>query len=116
MTLIDTLPAWAPLCGAALGGGGIGAGIRPILDYWKGRRRQTDEVAMGLVEKLQSRIERLEDAQAAERQLCDAKLSVLRHELRNVQSNFDALLLAIEVAPEKAAEVVAKLKAQRKAA
>jgi hypothetical protein len=114
MALIDTLPAWAPLFGAALGGGGIGAGLRPILKYWKGRQRQTDEVAMGLVEKLQTRIERLEEAQAAERQLCDAKLTVLRHELRNVQGNFDALLLAIEVAPEKAAEVVAKVKARRK--
>lgn len=116
MALIDIAPAWAPLCGAALGGGGIGAGIRPVLDYWKNRRRQTDEVAMGLVAKLQTRIERLEEAQEAERQLCDAKLSVLRHELRNVQGNFDALLLAIEIAPEKAAEVVAKLKARRKAA
>jgi len=116
MALIEMLPAWAPLCGAALGGGGIGAGMRPVLDYWKSRRRQTDEVAMGLVEKLQARIERLEEAQEAERQLCDAKLSVLRHELRNVQGNFDALLLAIEVAPEKAAEVVARVKARRKAA
>ena len=116
MALIDIFPAWAPLCGAALGGGGIGAGMRSILDYWKGRRSQTDKVAMGLVEKLQARIDRLEEAQAAERQLCDAKLSVLRHELRNVQGNFDALLLAIEVAPEKAAEVVAKVKARREAA
>ncbi len=115
MALIDTFPAWAPLCGAALGGGGIGAGLRPILGYWKGRRRQTDAVAMELVERLQSRIGRLEESQAAERELCDAKLSALRHELRNVQGNFDALLLAIEVAPEKAAEVVAKIKARRKA-
>jgi len=110
MSLIETIPSWAPLCGAALGGSGIGAGLRPVLDYWKGRRAQTDDVAMGLVEKLQTRIERLEEAQAAERQLCDAKLSVLRHELKNVQGNFDALLLAIEVAPEKAAEVAAKVK------
>jgi hypothetical protein len=113
MALIETIPAWAPFFGAAIGGGGIGAGMRPILDYWKGRRRQTDEVAMGLVEKLQTRIERLEEAQEAERQLCDAKLSVLRHELKNVQGNFDALLLAIEVAPERAAEVVARVKARR---
>ena len=115
MTLIDTIPAWAPMCGAALGGGGIGAGLRPILDYWKGRRRQTDEVAMRLVAKLQARIERLEESSATERQLCDARLSMLRHELNNVQSNFDALLLAIEVAPEKAAEVVARIKRRRAA-
>jgi len=99
--MIETIPAWAPMCGAALGGGGLGAGLRPILDYWKGRRRQTDEVAMGLVEKLQARIERLEESSAAERQLCDAKLSVLRHELKNVQGNFDALLLAIEWRPKR---------------
>ena len=116
MALIDVFPTWAPLFGAALGGGGIGAGVRPILTYWKGRRRQTDEVAMGLVEKLQARIDRLEDAQVAERQLCDAKLSVLRHELRNVQGNFDSLLLTIEIAPEKAVEVIARVKARRKAA
>jgi len=116
MGMNEFLPTWVPLCGAALGGGGIGAGLRPILDYWKGRQRQTDEVAMGLVEKLQTRIDRLEEGQAAERELCDTKLSVLRHELRNVQGNFDALLLAIEVAPEKAAEVIAKVKARRKAA
>ena len=115
MGLLDTMPAWASICGAALGGGGIGAGVRPILYYWKNRRAQTDEVAISLVDKLQARIERLEEAQAAERQLCDAKLSVLRHELNNVQGNFDALLLAIEVAPEKAAEVVAKVKTRRAA-
>ena len=116
MSWLETMPAWASLCGAALGGGGIGAGVRPILDYLRNRRAQADEVAMGLVEKLQTRIERLESAQVAERQLCDAKLSVLRHELKNVQGNFDALLLAIEVAPEKAAEVVAKIKSRRAAA
>ena len=116
MPLLENAPAWAALCGAAMGGGGIGAGLRPILDYMRGRRRQTDEVAMGLVEKLQARIERLEESSAAERQLCDAKLSVVRHELKNVQSNFDALLLAIEIAPEKAAEVVAKIKARRSGA
>jgi len=115
MTLSETVPAWLSLCGAAIGGGGVGAGLRPVLEYWKGRRAQTDEVAMGLVEKLQARIERLEEGQAAERQLCDAKLALLRHELKNVQGNFDALLLAIEVAPEKAAEVVAKVKARRSA-
>lgn len=114
MSLIDTIPAWAPIGAAALGGGGVGAGLRPILDYWRGRR-QADEVAMGLVEKLQARIERLEESSAAERQLCDAKLSLLRHELKNVQSNFDALLLAIEVAPERAAEVVARIQGRRAA-
>jgi hypothetical protein len=113
MSLLDITQAWAPLCAAAIGGGGIGAGLRPILDYMKGRRRQADDVAMSLVEKLQGRIERLEESSTAERALCDAKLAVLRHEFKNVQGNFDALLLAIEIAPEKAAEVVAKIKARR---
>ncbi len=113
MSILDTAATWGPVCGAAIGGGGVGAGFRPILDYWKGRRKQTDDVAMHLVEKLQGRIERLEESSAAERALCEAKLDVVRHELENVQGNFDALLLAIEIAPEKAAEVVAKIKARR---
>lgn len=101
------------LAGSALGGGGIVAVVRPFLDYLKTKRGQTDEVAMELVEKLQARIERLEEAASTERQLCDAKLAVLRHELRNIEGSFDSLMLAIEVAPEKAAEVVAKIKEQR---
>lgn len=96
-----------------IGGGGVGAGIRPILDYLKTKRGQTDEVAMGLVDKLQARVEQLERAQASERELCDTKLAVLRADLMNVQGNFDSLLLAIEIAPEKAAEVVAKIKDRR---
>jgi len=104
---------WVPMVAAAAGGGGATTLVRPLLDHFRNKRRQTDEVAMELVAKLQTRIERLEEAQEHERELCDAKLASLRHELRNVEGNFDALLLAIEVAPEKAAEVVAKIKARR---
>ena len=114
MHLSDLAQSWTPLCVAAISGGGIGAALRPVLEYWKGRRQQTDEVAMGLVEKLQARIERLEESSLAERAMCDAKLSALRHELKNVQGNFVALLLAIEVAPERAADVVAKIKARHR--
>lgn len=104
------------LGGAALGGGGLGAGVRPFLDYLKAKRGQTDEVAMGLVGRLQARIENLEAYSSRERELCDAKLELLRGELKVVQSDFDGLLLAIEVAPEKAAEVVAKVQQRRKRA
>ena len=68
---------------------------------------------MGLVDKLQGRIDHLEKSVDRERELCDTKLEVLRLELKHVQNNFESLLLAIEVAPEKAAEVVAKIKARR---
>lgn len=108
MTIIDWLPVLT-----GIGGGGLGAGIRPLLDFYRTKRQQSDEVAINLVEKLQARVEGLERDAEQERQSCDAKLSVLRHELRNVQNNFDALLLAIEVAPEKASEVVAKINARR---
>lgn len=113
MSLLADVPAWLSFGGAAIGGGGIGAGLRPLLEYRKNRRRQTDEVAMALVERLQTRVERLEESSAAERVWYEARLTTLRHELKNVQGNFDALLLAIEIAPEKAAEVVAKIKARR---
>jgi len=113
MSLLAQIPGWIPFVGSAVGGGGIGAGVRPLLEYWKGQRKQTDEVAMGLVEKLQARIDRLEQAQSAERELCDTKLQVLRQQLANVRGDFEALLLAIEIAPDKAAEVVARLKERR---
>ena len=110
MTIMDWLPVLT-----GIGGGGLGAGLRPVLDFYRIKRQQTDEIAVGLVEKLQARVDSLERGAEQERQLCDAKLSVLRHELRNVQGNFDALLLAIEVAPEKASEVVAKIMARKRA-
>lgn len=113
MSLLAQLPAWLPMVTAAVGGGGIGAGMRPLLEYWKGQRKQTDEVAMGLVAKLQARIEGLEKAQAHERDLCDAKLEVLRLEVQTYGGDLDALLLAIAVAPEKAAEIVAEVKERR---
>jgi hypothetical protein len=57
-----------------------------------------------------------------ERKLCDAKLAAsdakvdsLQHQLRLVEGMIDSLLLAIEVAPDKAAEVVAKVKDRREA-
>jgi len=37
---------------AALGGGGLVAVVRPFLEYLKGKRKQTDDGAMGLVGKL----------------------------------------------------------------
>lgn len=113
MSALDQAPGWVSFGATALGAGGIGAGVRPILDYLRGRRQQSDGVAMGLVEKLQTRIDRLEESSSSERQLCDAKLDTVRAELALVHGNFEALLLAIEIAPEKAAEVVAKIKARR---
>jgi hypothetical protein len=96
-------------------------------------REQKDEVALDLVEQLtkrvgevetraEERVRAVEDAAAMERKLCDAKLAAsdakvdsLQHQLRLVEGMIDSLLLAIEVAPDKAAEVVAKVKDRREA-
>lgn len=60
------------------------------------------------VEKLEAQLERQQVRHSAERALD-------RHRLNNVTQCFDALLLLIETAPEKAAEAVVKIKEMRKA-
>ncbi|WP_293971016.1 hypothetical protein [Sphingomonas sp.] len=77
---------------------------------------------MEAVEKrCDERIAAVEAASERERQVCDAKLevadqkiSVLRHELGIVESQFDGLLLAIRFAPpERIPEIVEIARRQR---
>jgi hypothetical protein len=124
MTLAD-IAGWWPQIASAVGGLGGGGLITGYLSHQRAKRKQTDDVALGMVEKLQvritevetyaaSRIDAVEKASVQERLLCDAKLeaadhkmSVLRHELGTVESVFDGLLLAIRFAPpEKIPEIV----------
>lgn len=60
------------------------------------QQQRVDIAAKGTAHE--QRIEKLETAASHEREVCDAKLSSLRHELRNVAANFDGVLLAIKYA------------------
>lgn len=103
------------ILGTLFGGAGLGGMLKTWLDHKRGVRKDTDEVALTLVGQLKARVESLEAASDRERVLCDAKLAVQRHRINNLSGNFDALLLLIEMAPEKAAEMVAKIKERRAA-
>jgi hypothetical protein len=85
------------------------------------KREQTDEVALSIVEELRGEMAAIRAEQVREREICDAKLeaadgkmAVLRHELRNVETSFDGLLLALKYAPpDRAPEIIADVMAMR---
>jgi len=79
---------------------------------WK---RQAEEVAERLRTDLIRRVERLERTLDIERAIHKAERSLDRHRLNNVTQCFDALLLLIEMAPERATEAVQKIKHMREA-
>lgn len=85
--------------------------IRQILP-WK---KQAAETEARLRSDLMRRVERLERTLDSERAIHKAERSLDRHRLNNVTQCFDALLLLIEMAPERAAESVAKIKEMRAA-
>lgn len=89
----------------------IGLLIRQI-GPWK---REQAAVETRLRTDLIRRVERLERTLDSERAIHKAERSLDRHRLNNVTQCFDALLLLIEMAPERASEAVAKIKDMRAA-
>lgn len=63
--------------------------------------------------ELRQRVEDLEMRLEADRARHEAQRRIDRHQINNLTQCLDALLLLLEVAPEKAAEHVAKIKAMR---
>jgi hypothetical protein len=106
-------PAIIALLTTLLGGAGVGAILKAWLDYKTGKRKQTDEVAMQLVGQLQVRLTTVEAKAARDEALCEAQLAVQRHRINNLSSAFDGLLLVMELAPDRASEAVARIKARR---
>lgn len=105
--MID-LSAFQLIC-AALGATGIGGLAVRVWDrhlgYQSAKRKQTDDVALQMVEELKQL--RAVDLQmfAAERAageareaLCAANLEVVRHQLSNVEGMFDGLLMTLRYA------------------
>lgn len=69
------------------------------------------KTAMG--DRRLSRIEKLEAKIDEQRVSYEAEISILRHDLNNVTTAFEALLMLIESKPEAAAEHVARIRAMR---
>ena len=77
---------------------------------WK---KQAAEAEAHLRADLIRRVEKLERTLDRERKRHNAERALDRHRLNNVTQCFDAMLLLIETSPEKATEVVAKIKQMR---
>ena len=107
------LPVWANIIIAVIGvigTAGIGGMLKTWLDHKRGARAQTDNVALALVEKLETRIGKLEDDLDTERKRCEAELGVHRHRLNNQKQIIYALLFVFEMPPERQAEAVKRVR------
>jgi hypothetical protein len=78
-------------------------------------RKQSIDAEHTFREGLLKRVERLERTLERERIRHNAERSIDRHRLNNITQCFDAMLLLIETNPEKASEIVVKIKDMRAA-
>lgn len=76
-------------------------------------RKQLDSAEAQLRASLIRRVEKLERMLERERTRHNAERALDRHRLNNVTQCFDALLLLIETAPEKAMDAVRRIKEMR---
>lgn len=65
------------------------------------------------VEKLERDLQRKDQEGEQLRRLHNAERAVDRHRINNLQQCFDAMLMMIDAAPEKAAEIVTKIREMR---
>lgn len=94
---------------AALGSIGLGGMLKTWLDHKYKSRKATDDMATAIVDHMTRRLSSVE----RHGRICEANLGVLRHRLNNLSGCFDATLLLIEMAPEKSADLVQKIKELR---
>ena len=99
----SVIPLWIAAIGL------VGLLIRQIVP-WK---RIASDAEARLRDDLIRRVDKLERAQERERARHEAERRALHHQLGHVTQCFDALLLLIEAAPEKAREHVKKIKEMR---
>lgn len=87
----------------------LGIIIRQFVPF----RKEAHDAEAKLRDDLIRRVEKLERQIDRERTKHEAERALGRHELKNINQCFDALLLLIEMAPERASESVAKIKEMR---
>ncbi len=121
MAISDILQQW-PTIVTGLGSLASGGLAVKWMEHLRAKRAQSDNVALSLVEDLRKELASVRAEQVSERDLCAARIgeanakidreAAHRHAL---ESMVDSLMLAIELAPDKAAEAVAKVKERRDA-
>lgn len=102
MTPLTILGALAALLGTA----GIGGMLKTLLDHQRGKRKQSDDVAMELVKLLETRVKALESALEIERDRCDAELQVHRHRINNQRTIIYSLLHLFDVPATRRKEML----------
>lgn len=106
---------WASILVAALGllgAGGIGALMKTWLEYKRGKRKDTDNVALALVEKLEQRVVKLEGDLEDERTRCEAMLSAGRHSRNNQRQIIYSLLHLFDLPATKRRDALAAVRKQ----
>jgi hypothetical protein len=100
---VTTVGLWAAIIGV------IGVFIRQI-GPWK---KQASDAEARLREALIQRVERLEQRLDRQQIRHDAEKRLLTHKLRNMTANFDAMLMMLEMNPDRGPEIVSAIKDQR---
>lgn len=116
------IPTWLTIAGmviGAIGTAGIGGMLKTWLDHRRGTRKQSDDVAMELVGKLETRVESLEgklgeadEAMKQERARCDAELGVHRHRINNQRTLIYSLLHLFDVPATRRKAMLANVRAE----
>lgn len=84
-----------------------------IMHSWPAIRDATTRAKTALGDRRLSRIEKLEARLDEQRVSYEAEVKILRHQVNNLNSCLDAILLLIEAAPERAQEHVARIRKMR---
>ena len=87
----------------------VGILIRQITPW----RKQANDAAVELRNTLIARVEKLEAALERQNRRHDAERALSNHQLRNITACFDAMLLMLEMNPDRGPEIVEKIKKMR---
>jgi hypothetical protein len=89
--------------------GFLGAVVRQIVPF----KKQANDAEVRLRDALIERVSRLEVRLDRQQIRHDAEKRLLTHKLRNMTANFDAMLLMLEMNPDRGPEIVVAIKDQR---
>lgn len=107
------------LAGALIGTAGLGGVLKTWLDHLRGKRKQTDGVALELVRLLKDRVDDLETAIEGERERCDQKLAMqeklivlLRHRVRGSRQMVYSMLHLFDIPAARRKEMLVGIRSE----
>lgn len=113
-----SIPTWslvATVLAAIFGSGGICVFITKYWEHQRRKREQTDNVLLTQLRAQGQQIKGMRREARMERLLCDARLAVQRHKFNNLDGAFEGVLMLFKTAPEKVADMIPDIIAQRQA-